>query len=319
MGKGTISSGIDLPYDQLEIEEGLVPSLSMSIANAQASRARTGAAGRLDEADLYRYGVRIGMHLAAAGRLNRGLRYLIRPIPYWRSLEYRLVWNEAAFERSDRVLDIGSPKLLSIYLAERVGAEVFATDIEDYFLNEYRFLRAARRLSPDQLHLEVEDGRKLSYPDDSFSRVYAISVVEHIPDGGDAQCLSEIGRVLQPGGVCLITVPFWPTSKDEYRAPNFYWAGSSRQATTGRVFFQRRYSEKDLYARLVKPSRLEVKEIVYVGERILRRSTRELSEFLIPPTGPLQPLLSRVVHTAPTHAWRQLKKPLCAFLVLKKP
>lgn len=290
----------------------------MSIRNAQASRARTGVGGRLNEADLFRYGFRIGMHLAAAGRWNRGLRYLIRPIPYWRSLEYRLVWNEAGFLRNDRVLDIGSPKLLSIYLAERVGAEVFATDIEDYFLEEYSFLRAARGISPGRFHVEVEDGRKLSYPDDSFSRVYAISVVEHIPDGGDAECLREIGRVLQPGGKALITVPFWPTSKDEYRSPNFYWAGSSRQADGGRVFFQRRYSENDLYARLVNPSRLELKEMVFVGEWVLRRSHRELSEFLIPPTGPLQPALSRLVHTGPSRAWQELTKPLAAFLVLTK-
>jgi SAM-dependent methyltransferase len=290
----------------------------MSIPNVQAIGAARTERGRLDEADLFRYGVRVGAHLAAAGRLNRGIRYLIRPIPYWRSLEYRLVWNEAAFQSSDRVLDIGSPKLLSLYLAERVGAEVYATDIEDYFVNEYSFLRAARGISPQRFHLEVEDGRRLSYPDQSFTTVYAISVVEHIPDGGDAECLREIGRVLRPGGICLITVPFWPTSRDEYRSPNFYWAGSSRKAAGGIVFFQRRYSEDDLYARLIEPSRLELKEIVYVGERILHRSQRELSEFLIPPTGPLQPLLSRLVHTGPSHAWQELKKPLCAFLVLSK-
>jgi SAM-dependent methyltransferase len=279
---------------------------------------RETASPRLDEARLWAYGMQVGLHLLAARRLKRALRYLVMPVPYWRSLEFRLVWNEAGFGPSDRVLDIGSPKLLSLFLAETVQAEVFATDIEDYFLNEYSYLRAVRKIPAQTLHLEVEDGRKLSFPDNTFTKVYSISVIEHIPDGGDSECLREIGRVLRPGGRCFITVPFWPTSKDIYWNPNFYWAGSSTKRADGKVFFQRRYSEDDLKTRLIKPSGLRLDKLEYVGERVLTHFDRELSEFLTPLTGPIHPLISRLAHTRPVTSPQQLKKPLCAFLTLAK-
>jgi SAM-dependent methyltransferase len=262
--------------------------------------------------------MRAGVHLLAAGRLKRGLRYLVEPVCYWRTMEYQLVWNSAGFNREDRVLDIGSPKLLSLYLAERVGAEVHASDIEDYFVNEFGLLRRARNIPTATLHLDVEDGRRLSYPDNSFSKVYSISTIEHIPDNGDSACVREIGRVLRPGGMCLITTPYWPTSRDEYQRPNFYWAGSSTTAPDGRVFYQRRYSEKDLFDRLIKPSGLSLTKLEYVGERPLVPAHRELDNFLVPATGPLHPAISRVMHIGPTASLRDLKRPLCAFLVLTK-
>jgi SAM-dependent methyltransferase len=278
------------------------------------------AAGRpLDELDLFVYAMRLGAHLLGAGRLKRGLRYLVEPVHYWRGVEYRLVWNAANFIEGDRVLDVGSPKLLALYLAERVRADVFATDLSDYFLDEFGFLRNARRIPASRLRLEVEDGRRLSYPDATFTKAYSISVIEHVPGDGDSECMREIGRVLRPGGVCLVTVPFAPESELVYRAPDFYWAASMPAATDGRVFYYRRYSEADLYARLVRPSGLSIERMEYVGERVLKRSGRELTDFLVPPTGPIHPLLSRLAHTGPTSSWRKLAKPLAASLVLVKP
>jgi hypothetical protein len=55
------------------------------------------------------------------------------------------------FPPSNRVLDIGSPKPFCLYLAESVGAKVHATDIEPYFVNEYKALRDGRGISPERL------------------------------------------------------------------------------------------------------------------------------------------------------------------------
>jgi SAM-dependent methyltransferase len=291
------------------------PLISQRKVNADRA-ARFGQ--RLDEADLYAFGLRVGLHLLASRRLKRALRYLVQPVPYWRGVEFRLVWNEAGFTPDDRVLDIGSPKLLSLYLAQRVGAEVFATDIDPYFLDEYALLRSARGLSDQMLRLQVEDGRKLSFPDDSFSKVFAVSVIEHIPELGDSDCMREIARVLRPGGRCLLTVPYWPVFKDEYRDADFYWAGASISTPDGRVFFQRRYSEPELYKRLIEPSGLTLDRLEYIGERVLVRSQREFGDFLLPPTGPVHPILSRLVHTGPARSPRELAKPLCAFIALTK-
>ncbi len=305
----------------------------MALKRASAARERdtvpsTGGAALPDsrtlarfETDLYRYALEIGVALLRGRRLKPALRHLIQPISYWRSVEYRLVWGAAGFGAADRVLDIGSPKLLSLYVAERTGAEIYSTDLLDYFVEEWRYLSQARRVAPERFHVETADGRALPYPDAFFSKVYSISVIEHIPDDGDSDCLREIGRVLAPGGRCLLTVPFWPTSQDVYHRPDFYFAASSPTNGGGLVFFQRRYSEEDLQRRLIRPSGLHLTRLLYVGERVGTRNDRrefcEVAPMLI--TSPLHPVLSRLVHTRPAASWHTLRKPLCAFLELTKP
>lgn len=283
---------------------------------SQVSLSVPAAKGLARAPRLYGYGQAIGLNLLSAGRVRRGIRCLFQPVAYWRNIEYRLVWNAGRFQRSDRVLDIGSPKLLALFLAEQVGAEVFATDIESYFVDEYRFLRSRRRIPAERLHIEVQDGRRLGYADDFFTKAYSISVIEHIPDRGDTECIKEIGRVLAPGGQCLITVPFWRTSQEVYRKPDFYWADASVSLSDGRMFYERHYSEEDLYSRLINPSGLSLRRLEYIGERILPRSRIEFSH-LPSVMGPLEPLLSRLLHVRATD-WRDIKKPLCAFMVLGK-
>jgi SAM-dependent methyltransferase len=243
----------------------------------------------------------------------------MRPISYWRSLEFRLVWEHGDFQPSNRVLDIGSPKPFCLYLAGSVGAKVHATDIEPYFVNEYKALRDGRGISPERLQIETADGRSLPYPEGSFDRVYSVSVLEHIPGEGDSDCVREMARVLAPGGICLLTVPFWPEGHDVYRDPrSFYWSASSAGSGDGRVFFQRRYDEEDLVRRLIEPSGLQVERLLYVGERVVTRQRLEVADVLPPITGPIDPVLSRLVHTRPVTDWRGLAKPLCAFIKLVK-
>jgi SAM-dependent methyltransferase len=267
---------------------------------------------------LYTYGLRLGLPLLRDRRWIRALRYLVVPVNYWRNLEYRLVHDRAGVQRGDRVLDVGSPKLLALYLAETTGAELVATDIEDYFVSEYTLLRAARGIPPERLRLAVMDGRRMDFPDGRFDKVYALSVVEHIPDDGDTRCVQEMARVLAEGGRCVLTVPFSPTSRTEYTTRGFYWSGSSSSDEHGRTFYQRRYSESDLFERLIRPSGLTLESLEYVGESVLARSRRELCDYLPPPTGPIQPLLSALVHTRPVTSWRELRKPLCALVVLTR-
>jgi SAM-dependent methyltransferase len=265
---------------------------------------------------LQMYGAALGVRLLARRRLKRGLRYVIVPVNYWRGLEYRLALDACGFWAGHRVLDVGSPKLLSLWLADRVGAEVVATDIETYFIEEYELLRQMRGVPAERLRLCVEDGRRLSFGEASFDRVYSLSVLEHIPDDGDSVAVRELARVLAPGGVCAITVPFWPASRTDWREPDFYWAAPEGSR---RVFYQRRYSAADLYERLIDPSGLRLVRLAFVGDRVDAGRGRELCEFLPPLTGPIQPALSRLLMTSVTEDWQSLRKPLCALVVLEKP
>jgi SAM-dependent methyltransferase len=48
---------------------------------------------------------------------------------------------------------------------------------------------------------------ELPFPDGAFDRVIAAEVLEHIPD--DRAAISELARVLRPGGTIAVTVPRW--------------------------------------------------------------------------------------------------------------
>jgi SAM-dependent methyltransferase len=269
---------------------------------------------------LQRFGMGVGARLLAHGHVRDALPYLIKPVNYWRAIEYLMVLEHGRFAAGQRVLDIGSPKLLALYLAETIGASVDATDIDAYFIPRYERVRGLERIPSDRLQLRVEDGRALSYAANSFDRVYSISVVEHIPDDGDSACLAEIARVLKPGGRAVLTVPFHPESRVDFVASaGLYWSAHSTAAANDQVFYQRRYNAEQLRTRLVEPSGLRVVTTQFVGDTVLTSSPKELYDYLPAVSGPVQPLLSSLMHEGPTTDWRTLAKPLCALVVLEKP
>jgi len=188
---------------------------------------------------MYSYGLKLGMELLAHGQFTPAAKHLIIPVSYWRTVEFRLVLDHGQFKAGERVLDIGSPKLISLYLAKHAHVEMFATDIDRYFVNEYESLREWESVSEDQYHVEVQDGRELTYPTGMFDKVFSISVLEHIPEDGDSRCMREIGRVLAPGGRCLITVPFSRMPQEQFRpAGDFYWSTSSTTNEMGKSSFR---------------------------------------------------------------------------------
>ena len=68
------------------------------------------------------------------------------------------------------------------------------------------------------------DALSLPFPDDSFDKIVAAEVLEHIPD--DMSAMAELLRVLRPGGRLAVTVPSWlpericwALSEDYHTAP----------------------------------------------------------------------------------------------------
>jgi ubiquinone/menaquinone biosynthesis C-methylase UbiE len=66
-------------------------------------------------------------------------------------------------------------------------------------------IESLRKLKPD-IDLTVGDIKKMPYDDDEFDAVLSDGVVEHDRNGPN-EMLSEMYRVLKPGGVMLIIVP----------------------------------------------------------------------------------------------------------------
>jgi SAM-dependent methyltransferase len=224
--------------------------------------------GRVSLWSIYRFAYLVA--LRSLGRKNRthALRLLLEPCNYWRNVEVPAVINRLGARPGEKVLDIGSPKLPSLFIWSRAKAEVYATDLFPYFFEEYSYYAELLKGSSSgpAYHIEQQDARRLGYPDAHFDRVYAISVLEHIEDDGDSQAMHEIARVLKPGGVCCLTVPF----SGSYHESTIDYEVYFKKPVNGRpVFYERHYDPDSFQKRLIAPSGLRVLATQYYGERWL--------------------------------------------------
>ena len=102
--------------------------------------------------------------------------------------------------RGKTVLDLGcnhgyGTKELSRSATAAAGVDVSARAIEE----------AQRRYAASGIDFRVFDGQRLPFDDRCFDLVASCQVIEHIVDVG--AYLSEIHRVLRPGGVAVFTTP----------------------------------------------------------------------------------------------------------------
>ncbi|MFN0196042.1 MAG: class I SAM-dependent methyltransferase [Planctomycetaceae bacterium] len=102
--------------------------------------------------------------------------------------------------RFHRILDVGSGAgqiLGHVMKVTRPDVKIVACDLSTKMLQ-----RASDRLKSDRPSYITADLTKLPFADESFDCVTCGWVIEHLPD--PAPGLSEIHRVLQPGGSVLI-------------------------------------------------------------------------------------------------------------------
>lgn len=203
-----------------------------------------------------------------------GIKRLALPVSYWRSREFAYAWQHLTCPPGSRVLDVGSPKDLAAMLARRRGYHVVATDILPQSVALSQRYAAAQLLNghgggnvAGTVRSEVQDGRALSYADASFDAAYSISVLEHIPDGGDTVALRELLRVVRPGGVVVVTVPF----DRRYRETFVHGSVYERKAVGSEpVFYERHYDRPALAERLLSTELSDVVDVTYWGEGAVR-------------------------------------------------
>ena len=78
-----------------------------------------------------------------------------------------------------------------------VGVDITAPDIET----------AKEHIKDPRASFMVASALELPFPDASFDTVSAWEVIEHVPKGTEAKLLSEICRVLKPGGQFYFSTP----------------------------------------------------------------------------------------------------------------
>ncbi|MFP5272029.1 class I SAM-dependent methyltransferase [Coleofasciculus sp.] len=171
-------------------------------------------------------------------RKTRHFREWFRvPMNYPRIIELPLTIELLDLNPNNSILDISSPKLLSLYLAERGYNQITISDIEDYFMEDFKKYSKAFNISPK---IDVFDATNIPYKNNTFDKVFSVSVLEHIPDFGDVEVVREVLRVLKPGGCFVFTLPAYHAYLEEWlKKPTFYWASKKNQE--GDTFYQRRY------------------------------------------------------------------------------
>ncbi len=145
----------------------------------------------------------------------------------------------------DRVLDMGCGAGRHAFEAFRRGGDVVAFDQDgDELARVLDVLGAMRDAgeAPAGAEADIKQGDALSLPfaDGEFDRVVAAEVLEHIPD--DVAAMSELARVLRPGGTMAVTVPRWLPERVCWALSDAYHANEG-----GHV---RIYTARELVARL---------------------------------------------------------------------
>jgi len=137
-------------------------------------------------------------------------------------------YERLGLQPGDRLLDLGCGFGRHAFEAARRGARVVAVDYADTELKEVRntfgAMADAGEVDPASCLGAVQgDATRLPFADETFDRIIASEVLEHIP--ADEAAIGELARVLRPGGTIAVTVPAylpericWSLS-DEYHAP----------------------------------------------------------------------------------------------------
>jgi SAM-dependent methyltransferase len=113
----------------------------------------------------------------------------------------------------------------------------------------------------DNAHAMVKmDLTDIDMPDGSFDVVYASHVLEHIPD--DVQAMSEILRILRPGGWAILQVPIGGlTTREEVIEDD-----AERSAAYGQPDHVRMYGRDGVYADRLRSVGFDVQIIEFARE-----------------------------------------------------
>jgi SAM-dependent methyltransferase len=216
-----------------------------------------------NEYEFYSFGLQIGLANLMRNGFRLGLKKTLGKIAqpinsYTRFPEYALM-DEAIRHflqgrkgsEIPRALDVGSPKCFGLYLASKMYLEVELTDLSPLNVDEYKIIwEAIRKRAKGLCSFSIQDARALRYEANQFDAVYSMSVVEHIEGkAGDSEAINEMARVIKPGGLLLLSVPFGEKYVEQLRKGFVHAIEKTNDESL--YFFQRIYDRSALEKRIL--------------------------------------------------------------------
>lgn len=139
----------------------------------------------------------------------RRLATQIYAIPRQEVNEHRIVSGDRLGFHYELALQHLKPdmKIIDIACADGYGVNIMSSYLKEVHgadLDELSVEFAKQNNSATNTEYFVEDITKLSFSDESYDAVTSFETLEHVPEH---ECLSEIKRILKPGGVLVLSTP----------------------------------------------------------------------------------------------------------------
>jgi SAM-dependent methyltransferase len=134
------------------------------------------------------------------------------PLHTWsRIWEYPYVLHHLRTWRSRRtaegpvkVMDFGSGVTFFPFALVAEGFDVTAVDIDPVAERDFNRANHAVTRGPGRAQFVTASPERVPLSDASVDGIYSVSVLEHVPD--PARTLSDLARLLVPGGLLLVTI-----------------------------------------------------------------------------------------------------------------
>jgi ubiquinone/menaquinone biosynthesis C-methylase UbiE len=199
-------------------------------------------------------------HQKSAEKLHEN----VPPDWYYRSLKENLLqkfWHTTRFTQIGKMIEPVNGNILDIGCADGVFTNIILQKSNAHKVTGIDVLKksvdwAKKHWDTNtKLSFEVGDAHCLKYPDNTFSAVFALEVLEHVFE--PKKVLNEIKRVLKQGGYAIFLVP---TENILFKIIWFFWT-----KWRGRIWHHTHVQsfDKDKLAKTVSSLGFTVKEDKY--------------------------------------------------------
>jgi UDP-N-acetylglucosamine 2-epimerase (non-hydrolysing) len=113
-------------------------------------------------------------------------------------------WRSELDGKPGMILDFGSGVTFFPFMLARDGFRVQATDIDPVSAQDFERALACLPIGRGDLGFRLASQDRIPFEDGTFSALYSISVLEHVPDLETT--VEELARIIEPGGLMVLTL-----------------------------------------------------------------------------------------------------------------